>query len=206
MASNQLNTIHSHSKPDEVSNQSLPEHEDVMDHESSPEKDDDPAAQAPALPVMPGPSVNKKVPKVSSSEDYSCGINCGGKFLGEHQCIYSTNKPLTIQCVSTAWRGGFTAPACNSKFKTRNNFNRHFKSTHLLHDTRIENMIPCPFKGCKKTGHWGFIRYDNLLQHRRSIHKENIPKTHVTPRMKAPKPYARKTVNPNDAGPSNASN
>jgi hypothetical protein len=81
MASNQLNTIHSHSKPDEVSNQSLPEHEDVMDHESSPEKDDDPAAQAPALPVMPGPSVNKKVPKVSSSEDYSCGINCGGKFL-----------------------------------------------------------------------------------------------------------------------------
>lgn len=73
---------HSHSKPNEISNQSmLPEHEDVMDHESSTEKDDGPAAQAPVLPVMPGSSVNKKVTKASSSEDNSCGINCSGRFL-----------------------------------------------------------------------------------------------------------------------------
>lgn len=74
---------HGYSKPDEISNQSaLPEHEDVMDHKSSTGKDDDPAAQAPALPVTPGSSVNKKVAMTKvPPEDYSCGITCGGRFM-----------------------------------------------------------------------------------------------------------------------------
>ncbi|RPB10283.1 hypothetical protein P167DRAFT_537730 [Morchella conica CCBAS932] len=188
---------HSHSKPNEISNQSmLPEHEDVMDHESSTEKDDGPAAQAPVLPVMPGSSVNKKVTKAFSSEDNSCGINCSGRFLGKHQCVFSIGNSLTIEC----WY-------CEKiNYKTRNDFNRHFRTEHLPYDVILENMISCPVQGCRRTGERGFTRYDNLLQHRRNFHKENIPKVHVTPRMKAPKPYARKNANPNDAGPSNASN
>ncbi|KAI5837633.1 hypothetical protein DFP73DRAFT_567806 [Morchella snyderi] len=186
-----------------ISNQSLPEHED----ENSTLQDGDPVVPAPALPVMPGPSVNKKVVKVSSSEDYSCGISCGGKFIsGEHQCVYSTDKPLAIMCT----RGNqmyFYKYICRGlRFKTRNGFNRHFRTQHLRGDARLENMFSCPFPGCPRTGVKRFNRYDNLLQHRRNIHNENIPKAHVTPRMKAPKPYARKTANPNDAGPSNASN
>lgn len=199
---------HSYSKPDEISNQSaLPEHEDVMDHKSSTGKDDDPAAQAPALPVTPGFNVNKKVAITKvPPEDYSCGITCGGRFMGKHQCIYSIDKPRAIKCLAESWYEWWRTGVCNEVFKNRGDFNRHYRTCHLSREAILENRIPCPVQGCRKTGIWGFNRYDNLLQHRRRYHKEDIPKVHVTPRMKAPKPYARKNADPNGAGPSNASN
>lgn len=36
--------------------------------------------------------------------------------------------------------------------------------------------MDCPVEGCKRVGKRGFKRKDNLLQHRRGFHGEDIPK------------------------------
>lgn len=53
----------------------------------------------------------------------------------------------------------------------KNDFNRHCKTVHGLK----QSLIYCTVAGCKRGGK-GFSRQDNLTQHLRIVHKEEILK------------------------------
>lgn len=63
---------------------------------------------------------------------------------------------------------------CTAKFKSSATFRRHYK-THLPASQR--HMLDCTFEGCDRVGREGFSRKDNLTQHLRRVHHQDIPKT-----------------------------
>lgn len=86
---------------------------------------------------------------------------------GQHKCTMDEKMKLSIQC---------RANGCESSLTTRGRFNRHWNTKHRNGGIYARQKISCPFIGCARTGDNGFARQDNLRQHRRNVHSENIPK------------------------------
>lgn len=85
-----------------------------------------------------------------------------------HRCRYleiSAGYRITFQC---------KFGECTAIFKSSGMFNRHYK-THLPASQR--HMRDCTFEGCDRVGREGFSRKDNLIQHLRRVHHQDIPKT-----------------------------
>lgn len=68
---------------------------------------------------------------------------------------------------------------CSSTFRNRNDFNRHCNTVHMRVGAAGRQLLDCPFPDCERVGENGFKRKDNLLQHQRSVHGDNIPKRPV---------------------------
>ncbi|KAF8469737.1 hypothetical protein BDZ91DRAFT_720818 [Kalaharituber pfeilii] len=81
---------------------------------------------------------------------------------------------------------------CGKSYKTRSNLQRHRREVHagVIHLPPVqfagaEGRIPlasgaithdCPHPYCDRKGEKGFQRKDNLTQHRRNVHAEQIEK------------------------------
>lgn len=100
--------------------------------------------------------------------------------------------------VSSASLLRFECNKCGKTFSTKNNCQRHRRNIHGSNSsspfienepTSIQevtvNLIPvllekkkweCPYPTCKRKGKGGFNRRDNLIQHCRNVHNQNIPK------------------------------
>lgn len=89
---------------------------------------------------------------------------------GSHKC-YRHGRSLIIACLGSG--------NCSSTFKTRNDFNRHYNSVHLHVRAGVKKLLDCTFPDCDRVGEDGFKRKDNMLQHRRLVHGEDIPKVRV---------------------------
>lgn len=90
-------------------------------------------------------------------------------YSGLHQC-FRHGKSLIISCLGTK--------NCQSTFRNRNDFTRHYNTLHYC-KPGAKRLIDCPVPGCQRVGENGFTRRDNLLQHRRGLHGEDIPKSRV---------------------------
>lgn len=88
-------------------------------------------------------------------------------YSGQHKC-FRHGRSLIISCLGSG--------NCASTFKTRNDFNRHCRSVHFHTQAGIKKLFDCPVPGCDRVGGYGFKRKDNILQHRRLVHGEDIPK------------------------------
>ena len=109
--------------------------------------------------------------------------------------VVSMENKLTSP--SSTFPSRFECHECGKKFSTKNNCQRHRRNVHGSNSSspyieslptniqgvkRSANLIPvqqkcdCPHLTCKRKGKMGFSRPDNLIQHRRNVHNENIPK------------------------------
>ena len=112
----------------------------------------------------------------------------------------SMEKSVKLTLPSSAFPSRFECHECGKSFSTKNNCQRHRRNVHGSNSssqfieslpTSIQgvkesaNLIPvllkkqkrdCPYPTCKRKGKMGFSRPDNLIQHRRNVHNENIPK------------------------------
>jgi len=118
-----------------------------------------------------------------------------------HIHVVSMEKSVELTASpSSAFPPRFECPECGKPFSTKNNCQRHRRSIHEPHSSspfieklptstqgnrRSANLIPvlwkkqkldCPHATCKRKGENGISRHDNLIQHRRSVHNEIIPK------------------------------
>lgn len=84
-----------------------------------------------------------------------------------HRCRLSWNSDFLqdIQC-----KFGECTTICQSA----SIFRRHYK-THL--PASQSPKLDCTFEGCDRVGQEGFSRKDNLIQHLRRVHHQDIPKT-----------------------------
>jgi hypothetical protein len=67
-------------------------------------------------------------------------------------------------------------PECKAIFKKARQFDRHYRTVHIR---AADQKLDCTIEGCRRTGEEGFSRKDNLIQHMRSVHGEEIPKNLV---------------------------
>ncbi|RPB08400.1 hypothetical protein P167DRAFT_356932 [Morchella conica CCBAS932] len=67
-------------------------------------------------------------------------------------------------------------PECKATFKKARQFDRHYRTVHIR---AIDQKLDCTIEGCRRTGEEGFSRKDNLIQHMRSVHGEQIPKNQI---------------------------
>ncbi|RPB11943.1 hypothetical protein P167DRAFT_574863 [Morchella conica CCBAS932] len=80
---------------------------------------------------------------------------------GPHQC-HRPKRGLRIICLTSN---------CMKEYVNKNDFNRHYKTVHGLKQL----LVYCTIAGCKRGGK-GFSRQDNLTQHLRIVHREEILK------------------------------
>ena len=109
-------------------------------------------------------------------------------------------KSVKLTLPSSKFSSRFECHECGKRFSTKNNCQRHRRNVHRSNSPSpfIENLptsiqgvkesailVPvllekqkcdCPHSTCKRKGKMGFSRPDNLIQHRRNVHNENIPK------------------------------
>ncbi|KAI5838471.1 hypothetical protein DFP73DRAFT_264711 [Morchella snyderi] len=67
-------------------------------------------------------------------------------------------------------------PKCQAVFRNARGFYRHYRTVHIR---ATDQKIDCTIDGCRRTGEEGFTRKDNLIQHMRSVHGEEIPKNPI---------------------------
>ncbi|KAH0612308.1 uncharacterized protein H6S33_010360 [Morchella sextelata] len=114
----------------------------------------------PAALDLPAPVVD--VHSEKSSTEVLCSGKCKGNLLGPHKC-QRLQRRLHIACLSTG--------NCTHISKSKNDFNRHCRTKHGLR----KELLNCTVAGCEKVGVKGFSRRDNLLQHLRRVHGEELP-------------------------------
>ncbi|RPB11522.1 hypothetical protein P167DRAFT_536678 [Morchella conica CCBAS932] len=110
-------------------------------------------------------------PKAHQPDSFLCRNNCDGNYVGLHSCFRNGNE-LLIAC-------RYNDRECSSTFATRNGFNPHFNSVHIQENPGPQVLIDCPVAGCARVGSRGFKRKDNMLQHRRGVHGEEIQKKYM---------------------------
>ena len=117
-----------------------------------------------------------------------------------HIHVVSMEKSVKLTSPSSTFPSRLECYECGKKFSTKNNCQRHRRNVHGSNSsspfianlpTSIQgvkesaSLIPvllekqkrdCPYPTCKRKGKMGFSRLDNLIQHRRNVHDENIPK------------------------------
>lgn len=139
--------------------------------------------QAPQAPLQNDDAVADEIEEVTRV--FNCGINCIGIYVygtptllnihlyliltplrlrsTRHQCLREgRGRALTIVCLEDG---------CAHDPLNRNAFKRHYKVAHNLNP----EFIDCEFPNCNRVRQNGFSRRDNMLQHLRRVHGENVP-------------------------------
>ncbi|KAI5841554.1 hypothetical protein DFP73DRAFT_556197 [Morchella snyderi] len=109
---------------------------------------------------IPAPVVHVQPEK--SSVEILCSGKCKRDLLGPHKC-QRLQRRLHITCLSNG--------NCAHISKSKNDFNRHYRTKHGLG----KELLNCTVAGCEKVGVKGFSRRENLLQHLRRVHGEELP-------------------------------
>ncbi|KAH0614324.1 uncharacterized protein H6S33_006210 [Morchella sextelata] len=109
-------------------------------------------------------------------------VKCSERFLHgkliqdlPHKCSQPyTINPSGRRIYKTQIECAF--PECKAIFKKARQFDRHYRTVHIR---AADQKLDCTIEGCRRTGEEGFSRKDNLIQHMRSVHGEEIPKNLV---------------------------
>ncbi|KAK3173595.1 hypothetical protein OEA41_006927 [Lepraria neglecta] len=105
----------------------------------------------------------------------NCEVVDGGVYHSSNKATKSANRKSPkggegklLHCIS---------PQCEYKTERQFDLDRHM-DTHF--PPSVEKLLPCPGRGCGRTGEHGFKRKDHLTEHLRKVHAqhEKYPKTH----------------------------
>ncbi|SLM37078.1 Zinc finger, C2H2-like [Lasallia pustulata] len=84
-----------------------------------------------------------------------------------------TKAPKSYPCLHEGCKS-------QAQFTRAADLERHHKTVHF-----VEKRLDCPERWCGRVGDYGFTRKDHLIEHRRSFHVQDVPKT---PRGSSKKP------------------
>ncbi|MCJ1273968.1 hypothetical protein MMC21_001761 [Puttea exsequens] len=84
----------------------------------------------------------------------------------------SSNKPSNSPREPSSEEAKIVCMHCGHTFKRVYDMNRHYANVHGIGQEKLD----CPKKKCARKGTDGFKRNDHLLEHRRRVHRDDIPK------------------------------